>query len=149
MDGINAEFLKAGGERVTKELTLMFNDIIKKGKAPQEFKDAEIVLIHKKGSQKECKNYRPISLLSHIYKVFITIICERVKSGIIECFPKTQSAYQKGRGTSEQIFSLQQMMEKALEFNQELNIVMVDFEKAFDSISWEAIWDSLEKNNYS
>lgn len=37
------------------------------------------------------------------------------------------------------------MIEKALEFNKELTIIMVDFEKAFDSICWDAIWDALEK----
>ena len=79
LDGICAEFLKAGGEEVAKEMTLMFNDILNTEKIPQEFKDAEIVVIHKKGSQKECSNYHPISLLSHIYKAFITIICEKGK----------------------------------------------------------------------
>ena len=120
---------------------------MRKGIVPQEFKDAEIALIHKKGCRKQCKNYRPISLLSHVYKVFIHILCERFKNDILQALPETQSAYQRGRGTIEQIFSLQQMIEKSIEFNIPLNIIMVDFEKCFDTVRWDAIWDALEKTS--
>ena len=50
-------------------MTLLFNSILKTGKVPQEFKDALIVILYKKGSMLDCDNYRPISLLSHLQTV--------------------------------------------------------------------------------
>ena len=47
---------------------------------PDKFKQALIVVIFRKGSRMECGSYQPISLLSHIYKVFISIIANRINS---------------------------------------------------------------------
>lgn len=80
LDDIHTEFLKCGGEIVATSLMNPCNRIIETRKIPQAFKDAMIVVIFKKGSRNECKKYRPISLLSNIYKVFVAIICERVKN---------------------------------------------------------------------
>ena len=144
---MHSEFLKFGGNVTAVALTKLFNKIIETRKSPQGFKDAMIVLIHKKVPRDKCENYRPISLLSSIYKVFITIICERIKSDLYEYFPETQAAYQKGRGTTEQIFSIMQLIEKCSEFNVPLKIVMIDFTKAFDSIKWNSIWEVLDKTS--
>jgi len=142
LDNIYSEYLKAGGEPLMNALLHLFLKIQETGKVPQKFKDALIVVLYKKNSRLDCGNYRPISLLSHIYKLFISIIANRVKNDLYASFPASQAAYQPGRGTIEQIFALEQIIEKAIEFNNHVFIVFIDFTKAFDSIK---LGNSLEK----
>ena len=144
LDNICSEYLKAGGESLTKALLFLFNQIITTRKIPQAFKEALIVILYKKNSRFECSNYRPISLLSHIYKVFITIIANRIKNDLYASFPPTQAAYQPGRGAIEQILALEQIIEKSIEFNKPVYICFIDFNKAFDSVKLPCLWKLLE-----
>ena len=73
-DQICAEFLKAGGPMLINILEKFFNAILTTGDIPKNFKEALIVVLFKKDDRSECKNYRLISLLSHIYNLFMTII---------------------------------------------------------------------------
>ena len=143
LDNIYSEYLKAGGEPLMNALLHLFLKIQETGKVPQKFKDALIVVLYKKNSRLDCGNYRPISLLSHIYKLFISIIANRVKNDLYASFPASQAAYQPGRGTIEQIFALEQIIEKAIEFNNPVFIVFIDFTKAFDSIKFDCLWKLL------
>ncbi len=147
LDHIIAEYIKAGGDSMVDAMTLLFNKILVTGTIPQGFKDALIVVIFKKGSMLECSNYRPISLLSHIYKIFITIIYQRIKNDLYKTLPPSQAAYQPGRATIEQIFCMEQIIEKSLEFNKETFIAFIDFTKAFDSVSQASLWSLLQKTS--
>ena len=100
----------------------------------------------KKGERSECKNYRPISLLSHIYKFFMTIISNRITDDLYSSLPTSQAAYQPGHSTREQIFSFSAMIEKSIEFNKPLHLIFIDFTKAFDSIKLHKLWSILDKH---
>ena len=126
-------------------LHTLFNLILETTDIPSTFKKALIVVLYKKGDRAECKNYRPISLLSHIYKLFMTIIGSRITDDLYSCLPNSQAAYQPGRRTIEQIFALSQMIEKSIEFNKPLYMVFIDFTKAFDSIKLDKLWSILDK----
>ena len=76
--GILWEVLKAGGEAVVKWLQEIYNMVWRRGVAPSDWRSAIIVPIHKKGSRKVCKNYRGISLLSILGKVFAKVLNNRV-----------------------------------------------------------------------
>ena len=66
-DGIDIDIIKEGGQLIYHILTKLFNICLSKHQVPKIWKESELILIHKKGSMKDLKNYRPISLLSHIY----------------------------------------------------------------------------------
>ena len=145
IDQIHSEFLKAGGDAMVNILHILFNRILETGDIPSSFKKALIVVLYKKGDRSECKNYRPISLLSHVYKLFMTIIGNRIIDDLYFCFPESQAAYQPSRGTIEQIFALNQMIEKSIEFNKPLYLIFIDFTKAFDSIKLDKLWLILDR----
>ena len=145
-DGLCAEMLKEGGTVLTKALHKLCNLMLYAETLPDEIKQSEIVTIYKKGDRSDCSNYRPISLLSHIYKVFTIIIYNRIASTLADALPRTQAAYQKGRGTTEQIMCLQQIIEKYNEFNINGVICFIDFKKAFDSVDQVKLWQALESD---
>ena len=142
-DGISCEMFKHGGDSLHKVLLKLMNEIVRGDILPDAFNQSEIILIHKKGSRLDCGNYRPISLLSHGYKLLMQILYNRISSTLCDILPQTQAAYQKGRSTIEQIQCLQQIIEKTLEFNKECFICFVDFRKAFDSIKQDKLWAAL------
>ncbi|CAG4950052.1 unnamed protein product [Colias eurytheme] len=69
-DGITTELLKAGGAPILKELMDLFNSVLFTGRTPQAWSKSVVILFFKKGNKTLLKNYRPISLLSHVYKLF-------------------------------------------------------------------------------
>jgi len=71
------------------------------------------------------------------------IIYNRIKHDLIQIMPTSQAAYQQGRGTVEQIQSIQQIIEKANEFQQPCIICFIDYTKAFDSIDQQKLLNAL------
>ena len=69
-DGITSDIIKLGRPVVLVYLTNIFNNILKTKQISDSWHEAKIVILFKKGDPKDIKNYRPISLLSHSYKIF-------------------------------------------------------------------------------
>ena len=144
-DGITVEMLRAGGEHLLDALLTLLNMIIKNRQIPSQFLLSEIILLFKKGDLLDCGNYRPISLLCHVYKLLLQIIYLRIRAPLLEAIQSNQAAYQHGRSTVEQIQIMQQVIEKCNEFQRECVICFVDFRKAFDTVNQQELWNALRK----
>ena len=143
-DAITSEMLKCGGEKLRNSLLKIANLVIAgHAKVPNQFNTSEIIVLFKKGDILSCSNYRPICLLSHVYKLFMIIIYNRISPELNRAIPANQAAYQKGRGTIEQIQTLQQTIEKLNEFKGRGVICFIDFTKAFDSVDQTKLWHTL------
>ena len=144
--GIPAEVWKYGGIKLKERLFDLIVDIWEHEQMPQDWKDANIVPIFKKGSRKECGNYRGISLLSIAGKIMARIILNRLNDKITpHVLPETQCGFRNNRSTMDMVFSLRQIQEKCTEQNLELYAVFIDFTKAFDTVSREGLWLVLKR----
>ena len=112
---------------------------------PQDWKDAQLITLFKKGDRRQCGNYRGISLLSIPGKVFARILLNRLNAHAETFLPEAQCGFRPGRGTIDMVFSLKQIQEKCVEQNMPLYIVFVDFTKAFDTVHRETLWKVLSK----
>ena len=138
-DGIPAEILKHGGERITQELHNIISCAWKSKTIPQGWKDAQLVNIFKKGDKLDCRNYRRLSLLSIPGKVMARILLNRLTEHIEKFIPESQSGFRSGRSTMDMIFSLKQIQEKCVEQNRPLYATFIDFTKAFDTGLWKLL----------
>ena len=77
--GILPELLLYGGAELQDRLLLLMEDVWKKGKVVKDWQDAEIVPIPKKGDLRKCDNWRRISLLAVVGKVFAGILQDRLQ----------------------------------------------------------------------
>ena len=81
---------------------------------PQDMRDANIITLYRnKGDRSDCNNYRGISLLSIVVKVFARVALERLQTLAERVYPEAQFGFRAGRSTTDMIFSLRQLQEKA------------------------------------
>ncbi|XP_026329036.1 uncharacterized protein LOC113237010, partial [Hyposmocoma kahamanoa] len=139
------QLLKAGGNPVEKVLVKLINKILLEARIPEQWMNAIVTIIHKKGDIAKLSNYRPISLLSQIYKLFTKILTIWLSSELDEAQPIEQAGFRSGFSTIDYIHTVNQLMENCLEFNQSLVMAFVDYDKAFDSIEHWAVFHALHR----
>ncbi|KIH61045.1 reverse transcriptase [Ancylostoma duodenale] len=101
---------------------------------------------YKKGDPGDITNYRPISLLSMIYKVMTKVIRRRLEKiiGETSVFPPEQAGFRKKFSTVDHIHTVSIILEKSYEYNVNTYLLFVDFTKAFDRVELPAIWQAME-----
>ena len=147
VDGITSDIIKLRGPFVLTYLTNIFNNILKTKQIPDSWHEAKIVILFKKGDPKDIKNYMPISLLSHSYKIFTRLLQTRIERTLDENQPREQAGFRKGYSTTDHLQALNQIIEKSNEYNLPLCIGFIDCKKAFDTVEHFAIFEALRKTN--
>ena len=116
------------------------------GAVPQDMRDAKIVTLYKnKGERSDCNNYRGISLLSIVGKVFARVILVRLQKLAERVYPESQCGFRAERSTIDMVFSLRQLQEKCREQQMPLYIAFIDLTKAFDLVSRQGLFKILSK----
>ena len=96
--------------------------------------------IPKKGALSNCNNWRGITLLSVLSKILAKLIITRISEAVHQQLRQEQAGFRKGRGCTDQIFTLRNVIEQCTEWQRQLYINYVDFEKSFDSIHRDCLW---------
>ena len=140
-DSITTEAIQACGEIGIQWLTAIFQKAWKERKVPEDWQNAIVVPIwKKKGSKKDCSTYRGISLLSHVGKMYAKILEQHTRAKTEHLLSDAQFGFRKGRGCTDAIFALRQLCERSIEYNQDLHLVFLDQEKAFDRVNRDKLW---------
>lgn len=143
-DNLTTDVLKCGGAVVIEALTKLFNKILRqKQQLPSVWNNANVIILFKKGDAKDLKNYRPISLLSHTYKLFTKILTNRISKQLDENQPMEQAGFRQGFSTMDHLHAVNQVIEKTREYQIPLCLAFIDYEKAFDSIETKAVIQAL------
>ena len=142
--GMLPEMLKCCGD-VMMEYILDLFETVWKERVPDEWRDALLVQIPKKGELMICGNWRGISLLDVMGKLFAKVIQGRLQVVVEDTLPDSQCGFRHGQGCIDMIFCARQIMEKAREHNTYVFVLFVDLRKAYDSMLCQALWLVLEK----
>lgn len=148
-DIISADLLKDNCESLAPVLARLFNQCVFSGHFPDEFKLARVVPIFKGGDQRLAVNYRPISILPSLSKIFEMIIYDRLKSfidkfNIINC---KQFGFQKHSGTNSAATTLIDLLQTELDKNSKniAGCIFVDLKKAFDAVPHDILLYKLHR----
>jgi len=137
IDTIKAIFLKDGASILGKPIAKLCNLSIKLSIFPDKCKIAKLKPLFKKGSKTEPKNYRPISLLPLISKIFEKVVLDQTQNFLNE--NKVLYNYQSGfRSSHSTAFALSYLNNKILQgFDKGLvtGMILIDLQKAFDTIN--------------
>ena len=81
-----------------------------------------------------CSNYRPITLLKVVYKIFSILINIRLSKTVENKLEDCQMGFRQNRSAIDNVFTVGQITEKCHEFNIELHNIFIDYTHAFDSV---------------
>ena len=144
LDGFPAEFFKVFWNSLKYCVTRAINASFDKGSMTISLRQCIITCLPKHGKQREnIENWRPLSMLSVIYKLCSAAIANRLKPLLNKIIDKTQCGFLQGRYIGE----CTRLVYDILNYTENLQIpgmlVMIDFHKAFDSVSWNFIYKTL------
>lgn len=146
-DLISPRILKNTASVICVPLSMLFNKSLSLSKIPSIWKQANVTPVHKKGTRDDVKNYRPISLLSVIGKVFERCIFKYLHNFIREnnLITSCQSGFTPGDSTINQLLSISNDVGKALDTGKEFRVVFCDVSKAFDRVWHRGLLFKLTK----
>ena len=145
-DSITGCVLQDGREAVVNLLTQLFNKCLQLHQVPKTWQNAVMILLHKKGNMWDIKNYRPISLLPIIYKMFSHILLQWILCTLDFHQPREQAGFRAGFSMMDHLHVVNQLQGKGHEYNIPLCFAFVDYERAFDSIKFGPIFHALKNH---
>ena len=144
IDGISADFLKVFWGKLKYHIKNAINSSYVKGKLPICWRQSIITCLPKGNKPRQfLKNWRPISLLCAVYKLISGVIAERIKPCLDKIISKSQTGFIKGRYTGESICTVYDLMHLTEKKKIPGLHMLIDFEKAFDSVSWNFLYSAL------
>ena len=146
-DFVLNEFFKYGINEMANYLCKLFNVIFQKGYFPIKWTEGFIVPLHKKGDINQVENYRGITLLSTLGKLFSRILNTRLTEWAEQyhIYVESQTGFRKNTGTIDNIFVLHGVINHLLNENKKLYAAFIDYTKAFDYVVRENMWYKLLK----
>lgn len=144
VDGITSEFLKVFWGRLKYIIQRAFNTSYEKGLMSQSLRTCIITCLPKgQKDRRFLKNWRPISLLSTFYKLMSGVIANRLKQTLNSIVSNTQTGFLSGRQISDSTRLVYDLMYHVEKKNIPGMLMLIDFEKAFDSLSWKFLYSVL------
>ena len=109
---------------------------------PTETLRARVVLIYKTGDTGKYENYRPISLLNALYKIYAGIMQNRLAKTLDKHLSKTQFGFRKDKSTGDAIQLVRRVAEHGQGTHNKLHMVLLDWEKTFDKVDREKMLEA-------
>ena len=143
-DDILVEQLKYLGPNAHKWLLTMLNISFMENKIPTIWRQSKIIAILKPGKDSSIpKNYRPISLLCHTYKLYEKMILNRIAPAIEQHLIKEQAGFRSGKSCTSQLLNLTQHIEDGYEEGMITGTAFVDLSAAYDTVNHRLLIQKL------
>lgn len=145
LDDISPRLLKVCANQLAGPLTMIFQESLSTRKWPSLWKGARVVAIHKKSSRADPKNYRPISLLSVLNKVFETLITDKLTSFLDahHLINLKQFGFRRNRSTADLLLLQSATWNHSLDSGKDTFVIALDIAGAFDRVWHQGIITKL------
>ncbi|KAL9977541.1 hypothetical protein ACROYT_G014957 [Oculina patagonica] len=148
-DGFTKEFYVAFFDLLWGDLLNSYNEAFSKGILSISQRRGTITLLPKGDTYlTDLTNWRPISLLNIDYKILTKILALRLEKYLPKLIHGDQTGFVKGRYIGQNIRLMSDLMEDLDQKNLSGIFLFIDFEKAFDTLEWSFILDTLKVFNF-
>ena len=148
-DGLPADFYKFFWNNIKSYFFQSYQYSIENGMLSRDQRQAILTLIPKKDKDlRHLKNWRPLSLLNTDYKIIAKVLASRLQTVIANIIDDDQVGYIKGRFIGENIRTMLDVIELTSSMDEPGFLIMIDFEKAFDSVSWKFMFSVIDYFNF-
>ena len=145
-DEFSSKFIKLSEPLLNSALVKIFNLALKTGTYPDRLKIAKVIPIFKKGSPTSVNNYRPISILSSINKIFEKILYARLIKYIdkFQLLYKYQYGFRKNHSTEHALIEFVDQVRFSMDKKELTCGIFIDLSKAFDTVNHNILIKKLE-----
>ena len=144
-DDLPGKFLKLCANEVANIYTILFQASLDQGIVPPDWKKGNIVPLYKKGDKSLPENYRPITLLDTLYKVYTRLLANRLSDTVEPFLRKSQYGLRRHRSTVHAIHVVRRTFDALChKTDTDLNLLLCDWNKAFDKVDTQALTDALK-----
>jgi exonuclease III len=147
-DTIPAEFYQELWEDLEFDIFNFVAEAINQAHISAELNINKIALLPKTADRLRIQNYRPISLLNTLYKVVAKVYANRMKPLLHHWILPSQTGFVPNRCILDNIFLAFEAIEWTQENNQDLSMLLLDFEKAYDRVNWTFLRQTMEKMGF-
>ena len=139
--------MKYAPDQIHQETADILNLMAETGQTPNVLTEGILIPLPKPKKKNQPKiNLRPIILLSTLRKITAICLMDRIWDRLKEHIPKSQAAYQPGRSTTEEVFAIKTLAEKAVISSEyKIYLLMVDMSKAFDTVDRNSLFTQLKE----
>jgi len=147
-DGFNMNFIKKSWEFIKDEVVEAMALFHKNGVIPMGCDASFEALVPKVRDPTNLEQYRPISLVGTMYKIISKVLAGRLKKVLPAIIDDCQSAFLKYRGILDSVLMANEVIEELKRRRKPGLCLKVDFEKAYDSVIWEFLYDMLYRMGF-
>ena len=146
-DELSAKFLQLCAPSISEPLANIFNASISKGVYPDLLKIARVTPIYKKGVKSDPSNYRPISVLSIVNKLFEKILHNRLYKYLTKfnILYEYQFGFREGHSTTQALVEITDRIKFAIDKNELTCGIFIDLTKAFDTVDHSILLHKMHK----
>ena len=145
IDGISNQILKIAKAELLRPITFLVNQMIHTGTYPQQLKIAKVTPIFKANDKEQFSNYRPISLLPSISKIFESVIYQQLMKYLLEnkLLSSQQYGFRANHSTELAALNLIDRLTYDLDNGKIPTNIYIDLSKAFDTLQHETLLNKL------
>lgn len=133
-DGIPPLFIRECAKVLSKPLCIIYNRSLSEGVFPEIWKEAKVIPIPKSGDKTDVCNYRPISILPTLAKVFESLLCPIMYWHIKGSITEHQHGFFRNRSTATNLTNFVERTLANMSNGNEVDAIYSDFSKAFDKV---------------
>ena len=142
-DNMPSEALKHMGEDMLALITLLFSMMWELSITPTLLSHAITILIHKKGPTDNIKNYRPITLLNTLHKIWERILEQRLRT--LTTVSEEQMGSQPGNSATIATMTKRSLLRLAKRLHIDIHSLQLDLSKAYNRVCRKTLWNKLAK----
>ena len=148
-DGIPALVLKKCCDSLAGPLSKLFNISLRSGIFPSCWKKSYVFPVHKKGSKRDVRNYRGISALCAVSKLFEVIVLEFIKFNCCNLIANEQHGFMPKRSTTSNLVAYTSFILRAMQQRKQVDALYTDLSAAFDKINHQIAIAKLQRIGFS
>ncbi|RVW36996.1 Transposon TX1 uncharacterized 149 kDa protein [Vitis vinifera] len=148
-DGFTIAVFQDCWDVIKKDLVRVFAEFHRSGVINQSTNASFIVLLPKKSTTKKISDFRPISLITSLYKIIAKVLSGRLRGVLHETIHSTQGAFVQGRQIMDAVLIANEIVDERRRSGEEGVVFKIDFEKAYDHVRWDFLDQVLEKKGFS
>lgn len=148
-DGIPPSFFKKFANILAKPIAAIFDKSIRTAIFPTSFKESVVKPIPKKGSDNHVDNYRPVSNLNIMAKLYESIIYNKISTHVFNYVSDQQHGFVKSKSTVTNLVEFTDFTARAIQNNIQVDVCYTDVQKCFDRISHDSIISKLISSGFS